>query len=297
MDYTDLISLLGSLPTLNLELDNPNLIADMTWFSVSESADNLKVVYVFRSKSDELLIAKNGKVTDGSWDFIPNTNSVFIRLGQEKKLYNALLLKGHYLILKQDGTKEFILMVNQAYYQRMLEVAPTKIWDLMVKDLRVLLPAPKPQAPEPELETQLPEPEPVAPIREEVAQSEIIENIEEEVAQETWVEETQTVSAEVIEEVLPPMAEEKIEEPEAVFIPKKQEVAQSEEKKEGEKKLSLLDKLRAADQAEQEDEDDDVFPLGQPKKPSLNDMLKEKLHKEEQGTLLDRLSEKSKKKH
>ena len=135
-NYADIFSLIGQLPPLNLKLDNPTLIADMTWFSVSESAENLKVVYIFRSKNDELLVSRNGRVEDGSWDFIPNTNSVFVRFGSRKDLYNAVLLKGHYLILKQDGSSDFILLVNQAYYQKVLEVSPSQMEAIMYRDLR-----------------------------------------------------------------------------------------------------------------------------------------------------------------
>ncbi len=285
MTLADILNLLNRLPSINLQLDNPNSIADMTWFSVSESRDNLKVVYVFRSKEDELLVARNGKVSDGKWDFIPNTNSVFIRFMEEKILHNALLLKGHYLVLRQDGNEKMMLLVNQAYYQKILETAPNKVWDFIHKDIKLFVPEVEEldftlEAPKVEEETEEEIPEEVKATIEEVAKQIEVKESKKEATQVP----RKIVEHENLEEVI-----EQIPEPEKEVAEVEKPIEKEEVKEKSESK-SLIDRFKEAN------------PHKNPKQyfdhdrtPSLNDKLKESMKKEKQPSLLEKLAEKKKK--
>ncbi len=286
MTLADILNLLNRLPAINLQLDNPNSIADMTWFSVSESRDNLKMVYVFRSKEDELLVARNGKVSAGKWDFIPNTNSVFIRFVEEKILHNALLLKGHYLVLRQDGSEKVMLLVNQAYYQKILETAPNKVWDFIHKDIKLFVPEVK------ELDYTLDSPKVEEESEEEIPEEAkaTIDLIAKQIEIREAKKEATQVPRKIVEDETHEEEVEKISEPEKEIVEVEKPIEKEEAKEKSESK-SLIDRFKEAN------------PHKNPKQyfdhdsaPSLNDKLKESMKKEKQPSLLEKLAEKKNKK-
>lgn len=304
MDAT-IKNLLHQLPSLNADLENPEKIADMTWFSFSESNDALKVVYIFRSKSSELLIAKNGKVLDYSWEFVPNSNSLLIQQHGEKLLYNAIFLKNHYLVLRLDGTDQVLLLINQAYLHRILEVAPKNIGRVIINDLKKLLPEPEiPTISMPEFEEiETPTvPEPVEEQKDEVFEEEgAVE--EEEVIYETEeeLEAESTPTENIVDEVVvaeeePELVDDSADDADSDIEEEDEEIETNQEEI---RPLSILEKLQQekglTDNEEEEEEDEEqIFPFGE-KKSSLNDILKEKLQKEKKETLLDKLAGKNKK--
>ncbi|MFT5617889.1 MAG: hypothetical protein ACI85I_001115 [Arenicella sp.] len=280
MTLADILNLLNRLPSINLQLDNPSSIEDMTWFSVSESRDNLKVVYIFRSKEDELLVARNGKVSDGKWDFIPNTNSVFIRFMEEKVLHNALLLKGHYLVLRQDGSEKVMLLVNQAYYQKILETAPKKVWDFIHKDIKLFVPEVE------ELDFTLDSPkveeESEADIPEEVKAT--IDMLSKQIEIKETKKEATQVPRKIVEDETHEEVVEQIPEP-------KEEVMEEEKVEEKPEGKSLIDRFKEANPHKNPKQYFDHTPS-----PSLNDKLKESMKKEKQPSLLEKLAEQRKNK-
>jgi hypothetical protein len=280
MTLADILNLLNRLPSINLQLDNPSSIEDMTWFSVSESRDNLKVVYIFRSKEDELLVARNGKVSDGKWDFIPNTNSVFIRFMEEKVLHNALLLKGHYLVLRQDGSENVMLLVNQAYYQKILETAPKKVWDFIHKDIKLFVPEVE------ELDFTLDSPkveeESEADIPEEVKAT--IDMLSKQIEIKETKKEATQVPRKIVEDETHEEVVEQIPEP-------KEEVMEEEKVEEKPEGKSLIDRFKEANPHKNPKQYFDHTPS-----PSLNDKLKESMKKEKQPSLLEKLAEQRKNK-
>lgn len=272
---TEIKQMLDLLPSVAIELENSEQLTEMTWYSYLESNDGLKVVYIFRVKDRELLIAKNGKVLTGTWDFITNTNSVLIDFGGNRTLYNAVLLQGHYFVLKQDGLNEPLLLINQAYFQRLIEINPTGIASFLTKELKKLVP--EPEAPEltiPSIEPEVLEPEVNSLV------------LDEEMEEDTELEEPKVEEKAEINEYEP------IEEVEdALTI---EEVNETNEETE-QKPVSILERFRQDQSAEENDLDDEVvYPFGE-KKASLNDKLKEQLHKAKQPTLLDKLAGKVKK--
>ena len=283
MMENELKQALDRLSAINLALEDPEAIQDMTWYSYFDSNDKIKVVYIFRSSSDELLIAKNGKVLEGSWALLTNTNSLLIEKGQGKELYNIAFIEGHYLILSKDGTADKLLLINQAYYQRILELAPQSVEKVINKDLDKLLPAPEIPSIDASIDFEDVEP------KEEEVESIIIENQSSDYQYNTIEDDevptTEAEDTEVIEEQQPEV------------IP----AFTGDDQEEEERPLSLLEKLQKEKGVteelieEDEEEDETVYPFKE-QKTTLNDKLKEKLQKEKQHTLLDKLSDKVKKK-
>lgn len=307
-----ILDILNRLPEVNIRLENATHIADMTWFDFSTSTDQLKIVYIFRSKEEELLTAKNGRVLTGAWQFIENTHTLVLNQGNQHELYNALLVQGHYLILKRDGDNAPMLLINQAYYQRILEVAAKNVEKLIIRDLEKLIPIPSTpieEAPiidvfeveeeiisesEPEV-VEVPVPTPIVEEEETVTTATIIEETsEEEVPVQEEVEEIEDVVEQVIAETPEAVEVEEVEKEYEANIEEEEIIEETEEKivEESSKPLSILEKLRQ-ERGEEEGEKM-VYPFGE-KKKSLNDKLKEQLKKNKQETLLDKLSGKGKK--
>ncbi|MGB0523780.1 MAG: hypothetical protein ACPGJS_12510 [Flammeovirgaceae bacterium] len=302
--------LLEQLPKINSALEHAEQITNMTWYSFLESNEALKLVYIFRPQSDQLLIAKNGRVLDYTWSFIPNTNSLIIHKDGQKLLYNALLFKHHYLVLRLDGSKEFMLLINQAYIHRLVEADSSRLVDFVLSDLRKILPEPEiPTLSVPIIEETSTE----TPLVEENHAYESLEQVEEEAnpieEMEINLEKSTTedhLQQEPVAEELPEtgstemdLEEDEMEEGFSTVEPLLNE-DKAEEQTAEDRPKSILEKLQqkngiAAEEEEiVEKEDEIVYPFGE-KKASLNDRLKEKLHKQKQGTLLDKLSEKVKK--
>lgn len=95
------------------KLDNLTMLTNQHWVVVDEMS-NSKYVYIFRNNS-ELLIAQDGKVEKGKWEYLGN-NSILI----ERKVGSYLFRHGFFdenvLALKVDGKEEYAFLVNENKY-------------------------------------------------------------------------------------------------------------------------------------------------------------------------------------
>lgn len=245
--------LIAKMPSLNLGLKNPHLIADTTWLDLTNSTQQEKKVYIFRSLRQEWLVAVNGEVAVGEWDYFPNTHSVLMMREEKSVLYNALLINGQYLVLKQDAYQEGILLVNQAYYLQLLEQVGVELAMKRIltelKDLAVSNWAAKPKTASP------------TEAQEEVKATEEIkeEKVEEKVALKPELEK--------------PREEEPQKRPSEQLPPE-----------------NILERYRKEAKEESlEVEEHSTIGINISRQESLNDRLKAQLNKDGQSTLLDKL--------
>lgn len=93
-----------------------SLIKDKSWFLVNEYKAGEKLIYLFKSNFD-LLIVKNGHISKGKWEsVVHSTNSLIIEHESSALFYNILFISIEYLILQQDGTNEYLFFVKQDKY-------------------------------------------------------------------------------------------------------------------------------------------------------------------------------------
>jgi hypothetical protein len=266
--------LIAQLPSLRLGLSHPQLIADTTWLNLTASDAGQKVVYIFRSTGHELLVATNGVVQAGSWDFFPNTNSVSFHYEGQRRLYNALLVDGRYLVLKQDGHKEGVLLANQAHFMQLMEAYGKNALRQCYAELLALAkqewPAKKP----------VPQASPAAPAAKPLVQEEPsrMEEAQEPITREEIAQAVPEVPAEMpIQETVPelqPLA------PAAAELPQAQAEAPSGQ--------DLLKRYRQEAANASEEDEEGATPFNLPKQPTLNDRLKAQV--EQRPSLLDQLS-------
>jgi hypothetical protein len=104
-------SIASRLAQFSDTLTNTSLFVENPWVFLDEDSNHHK--YIFR-RSGELLVAVNGDVSFGNWEFLSAANSIMIDNRVDKVLLNALFIDKAIMILKKDGpTGELILLANQ----------------------------------------------------------------------------------------------------------------------------------------------------------------------------------------
>jgi len=104
-------SLLPRLQAYSARLDNLSLFTDQPWVKIDDSGD--RIVFVFRSSNNELLVSRNGDVQTCSWEYLDYMDSLVIHRDGQKSLYNQGFLDEQAMILVKDGNSEYLLLANE----------------------------------------------------------------------------------------------------------------------------------------------------------------------------------------
>ena len=97
---------------------------------------------IFR-KNKELILSKNGKVTEGKWGYLPEARSLLIDRNTDKILCNVMFVDEGAMILKLDGTNnKFFALANENKvpdldiykYFRQLKLIKLKIKEIDLDD-------------------------------------------------------------------------------------------------------------------------------------------------------------------
>ncbi len=94
-------SLLNSVKRHTYKLEKQSLFVNTPWVLVDQ--DNEEQKFIFK-RNGELILSKNGVVTKGNWEYLPEANSLIIEQSSGTILLNETYLDGNVLILKIDGT-------------------------------------------------------------------------------------------------------------------------------------------------------------------------------------------------
>jgi hypothetical protein len=108
-DY--LADLIPRLKQYSARLDNLALLTDQPWVKVDTPES--KIVYIFRSQKNELLISRNGNVSTCRWEYLETMDSLVIEEDGEKRLFKQGFFDESAMILRKDGQEEFLLLVNE----------------------------------------------------------------------------------------------------------------------------------------------------------------------------------------
>lgn len=94
----------------SLQLDKLSKLYNQPWVVIDEVQDFIKIIF---QPDGRLIVSKNGKVNDGSWQMIPIANSILLNISGDKKLYNHQFLDDGLMILKLDGMNNYFVLANQ----------------------------------------------------------------------------------------------------------------------------------------------------------------------------------------
>jgi len=105
--------LIPQIQKYSQNLDNLTFLTNHHWISLSE-IDLSKTVYIFRS-NNILLIAKDGIVNKGSWEYLGNQSLLF-ETDRQTLLLKHFFVDDDILMLKLDGSEGYVLFVNETKF-------------------------------------------------------------------------------------------------------------------------------------------------------------------------------------
>ena len=115
---TFLLDIIPKIQRFSQKLDNLTLLTNKHWVVIDEEL-NKKVVFIFREKESQLLIAENGKIEKGTWEYLGN-NSLIIDRKDGSYLFKHGFVDDTVLALKVDGKEEYALLVNEQKFDNQL---------------------------------------------------------------------------------------------------------------------------------------------------------------------------------
>lgn len=99
---------------------NSSILSDTSWLLMNPD-ELTKIVYIFKSKGNELYHSFNGNITKGNWEFIVDSDSLVIELEGQTELYNARLLANDFLVINKDGDSKSLVFANFTKYKDWLK--------------------------------------------------------------------------------------------------------------------------------------------------------------------------------
>ena len=108
---TYLQNIVPQLKNFSLSLDKAAILINKPWALIDDEGEVQKLIF---KKNKELILSKNGRVTEGKWDYFPEARSLLIDRGTDKILCNEALIDEGVLIMKLDGTNnQFFVLANE----------------------------------------------------------------------------------------------------------------------------------------------------------------------------------------
>lgn len=105
--------LIPKIQKYSQNLDNLTFLTNHHWVSLSE-IDLSKTVYIFRSNK-LLLIAKDGIVKKGTWEYLGNESLLF-ETDTQTLLLKHFFVDDDILMLKLDGSEDYVIFVNETKF-------------------------------------------------------------------------------------------------------------------------------------------------------------------------------------
>lgn len=113
---TFLLDIIPKIQRFSQKLDNLTVLTNKHWVVIDEELKR-KVVFIFREKDSQLLIAENGKIEKGTWEYLGN-NSLLIDRSDGSYLFKHGFIDDNVLALKVDGKEEYALLVNEHKFDK-----------------------------------------------------------------------------------------------------------------------------------------------------------------------------------
>ena len=106
--------ILNRLQKYSASLDQSSFLIDKPWVVSSDDSAYQKLIF---RKDGRVHLSKDGNLTDGKWEYLPEAQALIIDYGDNKKLYRHQFLDEAVLALKIDGRKDddsdFFLLANE----------------------------------------------------------------------------------------------------------------------------------------------------------------------------------------
>ncbi|HUX53327.1 MAG TPA: hypothetical protein VMV56_02815 [Williamwhitmania sp.] len=95
----------------SLSLKKKGILVDKPWALIDQEGEIQKLIF---KRDNRLILSKNGKVKEGSWEYFPEAMALLIDRVDDKLLLKEQFIDENVIILKIDGTNnEFIALANE----------------------------------------------------------------------------------------------------------------------------------------------------------------------------------------
>jgi len=92
-------------------LDDQTILTNKPWVLFSDDSDT-REVWIFK-RNHELIFSRDGIADKGSWEYLPEAKSLYIEIGNVKRLINQAFVDDVVLLLRLDGGKGFVTLANE----------------------------------------------------------------------------------------------------------------------------------------------------------------------------------------
>lgn len=112
-----LSDIIPRLKKFSASLDQSALLADKPWVVSNDPSSTNSEKLIFK-RDGRLYLSKNGHITDGRWDYLPEANALIIDYGNKKILYRHQFLDEAVFVLKIDSNEanssnNYFLLANE----------------------------------------------------------------------------------------------------------------------------------------------------------------------------------------
>ena len=121
---TFILDIIPRIARYSKKLDNITVLTNKHWVFIDEELGK-KIVFIFREKSNQLLIAENGIIEKASWEYLGN-NSLLIDRNDGSFLFRHGFIDDSILALKVDGKEEYALLINEEKFSELNSLATIK---------------------------------------------------------------------------------------------------------------------------------------------------------------------------
>ena len=126
--------ILKSIASTTLSLKKKSIFVEKPWALLDDDGEIQKLIF---KKDGGLILSKNGKVTEGAWEYYQEAKSILINRGYDKILLNEEFVDQNVLLLRKDGTdNDFFALANQNTLPD-LDI-PGYLSELRFKELKIL---------------------------------------------------------------------------------------------------------------------------------------------------------------
>jgi hypothetical protein len=92
-------------------LDDQSILMNKPWVLFSGDPDT-REVWIFK-RNHELIYSRDGIADKGNWEYLPEAKSLYLEIGNVKRLVNQAFIDDIVLLLRLDGGKEFLTFANE----------------------------------------------------------------------------------------------------------------------------------------------------------------------------------------
>jgi hypothetical protein len=103
-------NLILRLKQFSENLDKKEIFIEIPWIVMDNNLTQQKFIF---KRNGDLIIALNGQVTIGKWEYLATAKSLLINRIQDMILLNQIFIDPAVMVLKKDSLDDYLILVNE----------------------------------------------------------------------------------------------------------------------------------------------------------------------------------------